>query len=192
MPQNLTVEKLKAAIECETFLKLAIDVIQTKAIHTLVKEMVDKYRIPLFLSMGFVAVNRRGSGQSEPILHPDQAYRSTDEELYREFVVKCHQAHIDNGFELTPITLQEQNLYISEGVEPQEPTFGISPELVMEDSLRKLEHLLLSHMKEAIGMPDWRTLQDRQKMLDLLLSGACAHLQLNEGKLTINIRREET
>jgi len=125
---------------------LAMAVCKATAFAKVTRERVDKYTVPIFESYGFK------DEEGEPIPDKDQLYICKDEKRVATYYEKCNRANRVHGWN---------------GPEDH------CPALVASYTQTKMEWALLDKGCELLGLKDHpHHLDDRQKMLDLLL-GAC-------------------
>jgi len=126
---------------------LALAVCKATAFAQLERERVDKYTMPIFQRYGFK------DEQGQPIDKPGQLYLCQDEQLCTTYFTECNKANQAHGWG---------------------GPFDHCPALVAEHNQIKIEQALIDEGAKLMGIESqgWNTLEDRKKMLDLLL-GAC-------------------
>ena len=140
--------KLQRIAESPKFKALAAAVKFTTAEAIETRAKVDAYASPLFQSLGFV------DDENTPLTNPEDAYLSDQDDLFDKYITAVHEAHIANGFEMVGLEV------------------GVCPALVAEHYQINAEHNLIAYMREQTGMPDWTTLEQRSKMLEVYMTMA--------------------
>jgi len=126
---------------------LALAVCKATAFAQVTRERVDEYTAPIFQSFKFK------DEEGQPIEKPGQLYLCKDEDRCKEYYAEKEIADRAHGW----------------GGEE-----GYCPALVAEHNQIKMEQALIFKGAKLMGIKGmgWNTLENRKKMLDLLL-GAC-------------------
>jgi hypothetical protein len=154
--EELTVKTLEMVAKSDEFQRLCYAIFETMAAAKVMREKVNSYAVPLFQSLNFFESTKWGGTAGIPILDPERAYESDDEALYNEYIDLLHEQHLKHGFKVA---------------------HGYCPALIAESNQTRAEILLLQFMQDKIGMPEWKFLEDREKMLELYLSMAAKELK---------------
>lgn len=144
MSNQLTINNLKTWAKSHTTEALAVVALQAAAEVTL--EKVDSYADAPLLKYGFMS--QYGGGI---IMKRDDLYKTKAD--CTEYYAELDELHRQHGFSVKP---------------------GYCPALVAQTAQIEAENALIASFSKATGFPQWRCIEDRRKILKMILEMAVA------------------